>query len=137
MAKSLNSIGALAIAGLLSFFHFQGKQREPSPKTEPSFTRVELAERTLHRRAVESVVWGTPAVNFDLMYQAMVRNAKAGQGSNKIVYWSRLFSQQRAGLQGFVPQHWSHDQLDGRPAGLPFRVGDTRPNAEPCFSTGK
>jgi hypothetical protein len=91
MAKSLNSIGALAIAGLLSFFHFQGKQREPSPKTESSFTRVELAERTLHRRAVESVVWGTPAVNFDLMYQAMVRDAKAGEGSNRIVYWSRLF----------------------------------------------
>ena len=31
-----------------------------------------------------------PAVNFDLMYQAMVRDAKAGPGSNKIVYWSKL-----------------------------------------------
>jgi hypothetical protein len=31
-----------------------------------------------------------PAVNFDLMYQAMVRDAKAGAGSNKIVYWSKL-----------------------------------------------
>ena len=34
---------------------------------------------------------GTPAVNFDRMYQAMVHDAKAGEGSNKIVYWSRLF----------------------------------------------
>jgi len=31
-----------------------------------------------------------PAVNFDLMYQAMVRDAKGGGGSNKIVYWSKL-----------------------------------------------
>ena len=30
-----------------------------------------------------------PAVNFDRMYQAMVRDAKAGEGSNKIVYWPR------------------------------------------------
>ena len=91
MAKSLNSIGGLVIAGLLSFFHFQEKQREPGLQTESSLTTVELSERTLHRRVVESVVWGTPAVNFDLMYQAMVRDAKAGEGSNKIVYWSRLF----------------------------------------------
>jgi hypothetical protein len=47
--------------------------------------------RTIERRAVEAVIWGTPAVNFDVMYQAMVRDAKAGEGSNKIVYWSRLF----------------------------------------------
>ena len=56
-----------------------------------AFTSSELAERTLHRRAVEAVIWGTPAVNFDRMYQAMGRDAKAGEGSNKIVYWSRLF----------------------------------------------
>src|SRR5580700_1479704 len=49
------------------------------------------AHRTVERRAVEAVIWGTPAVNFDLMYQAMVRDAKAGEGSNKVVYWSRLF----------------------------------------------
>ena len=44
----------------------------------------------IHRRAVEAVIWGVPAVNFDLMYQAMVRDANAGPGSNTIVYWSRL-----------------------------------------------
>ena len=31
-----------------------------------------------------------PAVNFDLMYQAMIRDAKARAGSNKVVYWSKL-----------------------------------------------
>lgn len=48
----------------------------------------ELAERTVHRRAVEAVVWGMPAVNTDLMYRAMVREAKGDW--NQIVYWSRL-----------------------------------------------
>jgi hypothetical protein len=52
----------------------------------------QLAKQALRRRAVEAAIWGTPAVNFDVMYQAMVRDAKAGEGSNKIVYWSRLFN---------------------------------------------
>jgi hypothetical protein len=54
------------------------------------FLSDDLTRRTFERRAVEAVVWGMPAVNFDLMYQAMVRDAKAGPGSNKIVYWSKL-----------------------------------------------
>lgn len=52
---------------------------------------ADIAQRTIERRAVEAVIWATPAVNFDRMYQAMVHDAKAGEGSNKIVYWSRLF----------------------------------------------
>jgi hypothetical protein len=55
------------------------------------FSSEELSRRAVERRAVEAVIWGTPAVNFDRMYQAMVRDAKAGEGSNKIVFWSRLF----------------------------------------------
>ena len=55
------------------------------------FSSDDLARRTVERRAVEAVIWGTPAVNFDVMYQAMVRDAKSGDGSNKIVYWSRIF----------------------------------------------
>ena len=51
----------------------------------------DIAQRMIERRAVEAVIWGTPAVNFDRMYQAMVHDAKAGEGSNKVVYWSRLF----------------------------------------------
>jgi hypothetical protein len=67
------------------------KPREAVKKPQLPFSAAELAERTLHRRAVEAAIWSTPAVNFDMMYQAMVRDAKAGEGSNKIVYWSRLF----------------------------------------------
>jgi len=51
----------------------------------------DIAQRMIERRAVEAVIWGIPAVNFDRMYQAMIHDAKAGEGSNKIVYWSRLF----------------------------------------------
>ena len=48
----------------------------------------ELARGAVERRAIEAVIWGMPAVNFDLMYQAMVREAKGR--SNQVVYWSRL-----------------------------------------------
>jgi hypothetical protein len=55
--------------------------------TPPRFTSAELAERSLHRRAIEAAIWGMPIVNFDLMYQAMSRIKGA---FNEIVYWSRL-----------------------------------------------
>ena len=51
-------------------------------------TPAHLQERTLHRRAIEAAIWGIPAVNYDAMYQALVRDAKGA--SNQIVYWSRL-----------------------------------------------
>jgi hypothetical protein len=57
-----------------------------------SFSSDNISQRTIHHRAIEAVIWGTPAVNFDRMFQAMVHDAKAGVGSNKIVYWSRLFN---------------------------------------------
>src|ERR1700761_3981001 len=47
-----------------------------------------VEERMIHRRAVEAVIWGMPAVNYDLMFQAMARQAKGGH--NRIVYWSGL-----------------------------------------------
>jgi hypothetical protein len=47
-----------------------------------------LLDRAVQRRAVEAVIWGMPAVNTDLMYQAMVRETKGDW--NQIVYWSRL-----------------------------------------------
>ena len=55
--------------------------------TLPTFTSSQLAERTVHRRAVEAVIWGMPAVNFELMCQAMLH---AKSSFNQIVYWSRL-----------------------------------------------
>ena len=50
------------------------------------FSATELTQRSLERRAVEAVIWGMPAVNAELMFQAM-KDAKAD--FNQIVYWSR------------------------------------------------
>jgi hypothetical protein len=53
-----------------------------------TFTPEQLNERTFHRRAVEAAVGGIPTVNFDAMFQALVRDAKGAP--NQVVYWSRL-----------------------------------------------
>ena len=52
-----------------------------------NFSADDLARRTLERSAVEAVIWGMPAVNFDLMLQAAIR---AKGKTNQVVYWSRL-----------------------------------------------
>jgi len=47
---------------------------------------TEITERVVKSRAIEAVIWGMPAVNYDRMYQAALG---AGAGPNQIVYWSR------------------------------------------------
>ena len=49
---------------------------------------TDLIERAVYRRAVEVVIWGMSAVNCELMYQALVREAKGA--FNQIAYWSGL-----------------------------------------------
>ena len=56
-------------------------------KPEPAFTPAELAQRTLHRRAVEAAIWGMPLVNTDAMRQAYFRDV--GAKYNDICYFSR------------------------------------------------
>jgi len=51
-------------------------------------TAAELSQRMIERRAVEAVIWGMPAVNYDRMSQAA---RAAGAKPNQIVYWSRPF----------------------------------------------
>jgi hypothetical protein len=58
------------------------------PARAQDFSTEDLARRTLERRAVEAVIWGMPAVNLDLMLQAMIGSARGKP--NQIVYWSRL-----------------------------------------------
>lgn len=55
----------------------------------------DLNSRVIERRAFEAVVWGMPAVNYDLMYQQML---KLGGKPNQIVYWSKLFDWQNQTL---------------------------------------
>jgi hypothetical protein len=58
-----------------------------APVHAQSYSSDDLARRAIHRRAIEAVIWGMPAVNFDLMLQAM---SSAWGKPNQIVYWSRL-----------------------------------------------
>jgi hypothetical protein len=51
------------------------------------FSADDLTFRIVQRRAVEAVIWGIPAVNYDLMLQEM---QKLGGKANQIVYWSGL-----------------------------------------------
>jgi hypothetical protein len=45
-----------------------------------SYSPADLADRAVQRRAVEAVIWGMPAVNFDRMLRAAIENGgKANQ----------------------------------------------------------
>ncbi len=45
-----------------------------------------MQAQVFHARAMEAVIWGMPAVNYDRMYQAFL---KAGAKDNQLVHWSR------------------------------------------------
>ena len=42
------------------------------PSEAQNFSAEDLARRSIERRAVEAVIWGMPAVNFDLMYLSLI-----------------------------------------------------------------
>jgi hypothetical protein len=63
-----------------------GSPEQRPPSDMPSPTSLDLVDRMIYRRAVEAVVWGMPAVNYDLMLQAFVRDARGGP--NRIAFWS-------------------------------------------------
>lgn len=60
-------------------------QRPESTAGSPS-NPAEIADRALHRRAIAAVIWGMPAVNYELMRRQMV---KLGGAANQVVFWSR------------------------------------------------
>ncbi len=65
----------------------------------------QLAERTVHRRAVEAVIWGMPVVNYDLMLQEML--AKTPGKVNEVIYWGK-------------PLDWKNQTLTPNPDTLYF-----------------
>ena len=80
----LTTTAAFAAGALLDrLTHKSGAQAKPSEL----FASDDLTERALHRRAIEAVLWGMPAVNYDAMLQAVLRDAKGKV--NQIIYWSR------------------------------------------------
>jgi hypothetical protein len=72
-----------------------------------TYSPEELARRNAERRAVEAVIWGMPAVNYDLMLQEMLRKTAAKQ--NEVVYWSR-------------PVDWKNQTLTPNPDAIYFMV---------------
>jgi hypothetical protein len=56
----------IAIAAALTLLCALGTALAQSPSAE------DLSKRTIERRAVEAVIWGMPAVNYDLMLQEML-----------------------------------------------------------------
>lgn len=65
----------------------------------------DLAHRTIERRAVEAVIWGMPAVNYDLMLQTMLNKTKGKVG--EFIYWGR-------------PLDWHNQTLTPNPDTLYF-----------------
>jgi hypothetical protein len=52
----------------------------------PAFRPSNIEDEVKYNRAIEAVIWGIPAVNYDAMYQAATRDTKASV--NQLVYWS-------------------------------------------------
>ena len=68
-------------------------------------TADDPAGRSIQRRAVEAVIWGMPAVNTDLMVQAMLRTSTARP--NDVIFWSR-------------PANWLNQTLTPNPDSIYF-----------------
>ena len=54
---------------------------QDASQSERTFSSTELAERTLHRRAVEAAIWGMPLVNVDAMRQPYFKAGASFQNS--------------------------------------------------------
>jgi hypothetical protein len=65
----------------------------------------DLNNRLIHRRAVEAIIWGMPAVNYDLMLQAMLNKTEGKV--NEFIYWSR-------------PPDWKNQTLTPNPDAIYF-----------------
>jgi hypothetical protein len=70
-----------------------------------AYSPDELARRVIERRAVEAVIWGMPAVNYDLMLQEML--TKTPGKVNQVIYWGR-------------PLDWHNQTLTPNPDTLYF-----------------
>src|ERR1044072_3829296 len=79
------AVGLMLLGTLASCDHRSAKTAV-SADTSADVLPQSPTELALHRRAVEAMIWGMPAVNFDVMLQAAIAN---GARANQLVYWSR------------------------------------------------
>jgi hypothetical protein len=81
MKNSITPITAALVAAVLV------AATPPAFAQESKLSPDALAARALHRRAVEAVIWGMPAVNYDLMLQEMLTKTPGKVG--QVIYWGR------------------------------------------------
>ncbi|MDR7147969.1 DUF1254 domain-containing protein [Rhizobium sp. BE258] len=67
--------------------------------------RSEITDREIERKAVQAVVWGMPAVNYDLMRQEMLNKTPGKVG--QVIYWGE-------------PLDWKNQTLTPNPDALYF-----------------
>src|SRR5580692_13100059 len=78
-----------------------------APSLADTHSPEEFARRAIERRAVEAVIWGMPAVNYDLMLQEMLTKTQGKVG--QVIYWGR-------------PLDWHNQTLTPNPDALYFMV---------------
>jgi hypothetical protein len=95
MPKLVPVFAATALAVSLSLAPARAQQHDAG----------DLARRGIERRAVEAVVWGMPAVNYELMRQEMLTKTSGKVG--EVIYWGR-------------PLDWKNQTLTPNPDALYF-----------------
>ncbi|MFD1603347.1 DUF1254 domain-containing protein [Flavobacterium artemisiae] len=81
----------LAVALLISCNKTSAEKTDVVASSSGSeiFKPANLDEQVLYNRAFETVVWGIPAVNFELLNESLT---KAKGSFNQIIYWSGLIN---------------------------------------------
>jgi len=72
-----------------------------------AFKPANIKEQMTYSRALQAVIWGMPAVNYDLMLQEMLTKTSSRQ--NEILYWSK-------------PADWHNQTLTPNPDAIYFMV---------------
>ncbi|MEZ2345452.1 DUF1254 domain-containing protein [Terriglobus sp. RCC_193] len=97
----------IATCFLLTLTACEQQKKETMTSTTQSATSANVQNNVLRSRAVQAVIWGMPAVNYDLMLQEMLNKTSSRQ--NEVVYWSR-------------PVTWKNQTLTPNPDALYFMI---------------
>lgn len=82
-----------------------GEKADIEGAVSAEFKPANIKEQIVYQRAIEALVWGIPAVNYDLMLQAMLGSTKGKQ--NEIIFWSK-------------PVDWHNQTLTPNPDAIYF-----------------
>ncbi|HEX6224475.1 MAG TPA: DUF1254 domain-containing protein [Chryseolinea sp.] len=80
---------------------------DPIDSTATTFKPANIKEQMIYQRALQAVIWGMPAVNYDLMLQQMLTKTNSKQ--NEIVFWSQ-------------PVDWHNQTLTPNPDAIYFMI---------------